>query len=519
MQKRNVHDAEKVLRSPRTALAIVRGVIPPGARKGDRFDVEISVPARDQTTSLEGGWLLEVELKEKAAVDGVGVLSGRTLGKAAGPILTTMSTDAAVPAEPRRGRILGGGVAKIDRDFTLLTDSTHRSARYTMEVSKRINERYRNPGRDAKPIAEAKDNAQIMLQVPTAYRQNISRYLAVVRRIPLWAGPQEASQLAGIQQLERELMVAATARESAMQLEAIGLKGVPALKKGLDSPDADVRFFAAESLAYLGEPAAANELFSAVHSIPEYRAHALTALGSLDEAIARLKLRDLLSDPSSAEIRYGAFRALTSLDPRDKRMSPEVIADYVHVYRPETSGPPMIHVSSHNRAEIVLFGNDLRLLPPLQLRAGRDIMLASSDADSGLIMSSHSSRHPVRRDVSSLELMDVIRRAMAMGATYPDIVAMLTMADKNHNLPGRLEIDAYPDPARIYGRLNRLTQKPSTDAVAMPNLFQWFDRSSNKPKVKSAESASADTPGNPDQPKKYLTKPSLFDRLRGRTAN
>lgn len=517
MQKRGVENAESVLRSTRTAMVVVRGSVPPGARKGDHFDVEVSILPRDQAKSLAGGWLLDTLLTEKAAVEGGGVLSGRVLGKASGAVLLAPSTDSKAVVELRRGRILGGGTSKIDRDFTLVTDSSHRSARFTMEVAKRINERYRNPGRDAKPIAEPKDKAQISLRVPSAYRQNISRYLAVIRRVPLWqTASSETLQLTRLTELEAELLAPATARDSAMHLEAIGPRGIPALRKGLLSTDPDVRFFSAEALAYLGEPAAADELAATARGIPEYRAHALTALGSLDESVARIRLRELLNDPNSAELRYGAFRALNGPDDRDRHVRHEVIDDSVHIYQPDTTGPPIVHVLSRGRAEIVLFGADMKLLAPLHLKVGRDIMLSSSDAESGLILSAFSARHPGEREVMGLEIVPVIRRAMALGATYPDIVGMLTMAEKNHNLPGRLVIDAYPDSTRIYSRLNRLSPAPPTEAVAMPNLFQWFERS-GRPKPKTPDLDA--TAGNLTEEKKYLTKPNLFDRLLRRSAN
>jgi len=68
MRVRGVENPEAVLASPNTALVLVRGYLPPGVQEGDRFDVEVRVPAQSETTSLRGAWLLETSLKEFAVL-------------------------------------------------------------------------------------------------------------------------------------------------------------------------------------------------------------------------------------------------------------------------------------------------------------------------------------------------------------------------------------------------------------------------------------------------------------------
>jgi hypothetical protein len=96
---------------------------------------------------------------------------------------------------------------------------------------------------------------------------------------------------------------------------------------------------------------------------------------------------------------------------------------------------------------------------------------------------------------------------------------MLLQADRQHNLPGRLELDKVPDPALLATRLRRLSDSPAQvrDNVAMPNLFEWSDSKKPGKKVRSNEDgALADGTGK--EPK-YLSKPSFFDRLFRRSAN
>ncbi|HLQ44655.1 MAG TPA: flagellar basal body P-ring protein FlgI, partial [Planctomycetaceae bacterium] len=84
MRKRDIRDPESLLRSPNTALVRVRAYLPPLVRKGEAFDVEVSVVDGDTTTSLNGGWLLETDLSEAAIVAGQGVMKGHSMGRAKG---------------------------------------------------------------------------------------------------------------------------------------------------------------------------------------------------------------------------------------------------------------------------------------------------------------------------------------------------------------------------------------------------------------------------------------------------
>jgi flagellar basal body P-ring protein FlgI len=86
MQERGVVEPNTLLASPATSLAWVHGYLPPGIRKGDRFDVFVEVLPDSETTSLAGGWLMETRLSELAVL-GNAVREGRVLGVVEGPLL------------------------------------------------------------------------------------------------------------------------------------------------------------------------------------------------------------------------------------------------------------------------------------------------------------------------------------------------------------------------------------------------------------------------------------------------
>jgi flagellar basal body P-ring protein FlgI len=545
MQKRGISHPDEVLRSTNSALVKVRAKIPPAVRscktagcwckdktskksdgdilrphKGDTFDVEVEAPTRDGTTSLKGGWLLETWLFETADLPGAGTLSGHTRAKASGPVLVTGGLDGqpANPADLKRGRVLGGGIATEDRGFALITD-TDRTARWTIQIANRINDRFPNRTREGKAIAEPKDGQRILLRIPPRYRQNMARYLDVLRYMPL---SQDASQESDrMDRYAEDLSDPNKARIAVLKLEGIGHRASESLKEALNSSDPDVRFFAAESLAYLDDPKAADTLTQSAREIPEYRAHALTALSSLDEPIAPLKLHELMSDSNSVELRYGAFRALRALDPADSTIVGESVGDEMFLHQVSSSGNPFIHVSSRDRAEVVLFGRDLQFQTPLLLKVGSKITLHAEAGDESIVLSRYVRGEPDRHLKSSLKIRDIVRKAVGMGATYPDIVAMLVQADKQHNLPGHLALDAVPDPALLVTRLQRNADKGSKppENVAMPNLFRWTESRKSVKDHSDDDGEAGSRDSDKAKEKTYVSKPTMLDRLMRRTGN
>src|SRR5262249_43961653 len=62
LKQREIKNIKEVLSSPNHAVVLVSALIPAGARKGDVFDVEITLPQGSRATSLRGGQLLETAL-------------------------------------------------------------------------------------------------------------------------------------------------------------------------------------------------------------------------------------------------------------------------------------------------------------------------------------------------------------------------------------------------------------------------------------------------------------------------
>jgi flagellar basal body P-ring protein FlgI len=451
MEKRGIANPAQVLASPETELVLVRGYLWPGAQKGDHFDVEVRVPAKSECTGLRGGWLLECRLRQVEFLKGA-YYEGKPLGLASGPALVDPLADGeSNRLKLTKGRILGGGVVLESRRLGLVIRPEFQNVKTAALIGNAINRRFHSFNGGAKQgVAVPENDKHIELSVFPRYKDNIERFMLVVRRLPVRESSSE--QLARLALLERMLLDPITAGDAALKLEALGKDGVKALKKGIESKKLEVRFYAAEALAYLDEPAAIAPLAEAAR-VRAFRAYALAALSTMEEFAASEALRELL-DVHSAETRYGAFRALWAMNARDPLVLGENLGDQFSYHVLDTQGTPMVHVTRSKRPEVVLFGADQRLVLPLSLDAGKQIQVNShgNDGESSVTVSRFAANEPDQKRVTSTRVDDVIRAIVALGGTYPDVFQALQQAKATHALVGRLEIDALPQGGRTFDR-------------------------------------------------------------------
>ncbi len=494
MRKRNVRNPNTILQSPDTALVIVRAYLPPLMKVGEQLDVEIILPDSAEATSLAGGWLLETSLTEQAFVPGRGVLKGHPFAKAHGAVLVSGIGRELKKDDPlmRRGRILGGAKVLKERELSIYLRNDFRSVRNSTRIADAIGRRFHHFDKFGikKPMAEAKTDQKIVLLVHPRYKDNYPRYLQVIRSIAF--RETKVSERVRLQKLHDELMTAETADKAALQLEAIGKEAIPVLEAGLKSKLAEVRFHSAVALAYLESSAGLPALVESARKERSFRVFAYAAMSTLDDAQAHLELRDLMSEPL-AETRYGAFRALWTLDKQDPFIHgipmgipkvqegsdepPKPPQWHLHVLA--TQGPPMTHCTFRTRPEVVLFGAQQEVIPPLVLSAGRNIMITAQPGDQKVTISRFAPNEQDQRKEVSLKLAEILLTVDEMGATYPDVVNMLAQASAQRNLPTPLETDALPESGRIYVRPDSPSGPTKRTKVGRehlaPNIFPRFE--------------------------------------------
>lgn len=440
MQARGVIDPNALLAARSTSLVWVHGYLAPGCRKGDRFDIAVEVPASHDTTSLSGGWLMQTRLAEKAVV-GNTIRNGHELGLAEGPLLVDPVSSGTLDSKSRiRAIVPGGGIALADRELGLVVAAEHRSFAMSKRLGDWINRRFHTVIRGAKRgVANPKTDRYIQLEVPALYRHNLPRYIRVVQSVAVIEPPE--GRHARMQLLARQLTDPVTAPVAALRLEAIGKDGIPILRKALDSDDAEIRFAAAEALAYLGESVAARHLADAARSLRSVRPAALAALAVLDDANGIDALEGLLAS-TSAETRYGAFRALERLDPGMPLVRGERLGDACRLHVLDVGGPAMIHSTRQDRPEFVFFGTEHPVARGLRAEAGRSIVVVvdGPKAEISRFMPGQSDQ---RAEVPA-DAVAIVRAIVDLGGGYPDAVQFLQQAAAGRFLSSRLAFDAVP---------------------------------------------------------------------------
>ena len=447
MASRNIAHPAKVLADPYTSLVIVTGYLPPGVQKGDRFDVEVTLPSDSETTSLRGGYLMPAPMREMVYSNGLH--EDFKKANCSGPILVEPKTGTERDKmTQRRGLALSGGVSTFNNPIGLRvnSDSVKPDKYMTMKIERAINDRFKIvDGTSSKKIAKAKDDKFIYFEIPPTYKENLSRFLDVVRCLPILE--TEAQRLERMKLLEKRLLDPTTTKRAALELEAIGKNAIDTLKLGLESDDQTVQFHSAQALAYLDVSDGAAILGKVALEDRVNRGYALLALCVMDDLDAYEELRKLMSAPT-AETRYGAFRALKVMRPTDPLVVGEQLGKKTFTLCViPTTGSPMLHVTKSHRAEIALFGENQSFKYPMTIEAANNVIVRATP-EGEVIVARFEPNRPDQKRTVSCRVEDVVRALSDVGATYPDILEVLQAAIEQNALDTSFRIDALPQTGR-----------------------------------------------------------------------
>ncbi|MFO7906220.1 MAG: flagellar basal body P-ring protein FlgI [Pirellulaceae bacterium] len=469
MRSHSVPNPEKLLESDENSLVVVRGYLPPGVQKGDRFDVQVVTPPESETSDLRGGHLFRTRLREMRVLQGR-VRSGHVAGLAGGMVVTDTlfnGTDDAV--EATRGRVLGGGQSRISRSLGLVVRGESTVRRSAM-IGSAINDRFHITDPSGKHgVATPKRDNYIELAVHRRYKNNLSRYVRVIGSIALRESAGE--RMMRIESLQRRLLEPTTAPRAALRLEAIGDDAAHVLVEGLKSPELEVRFHAAEALAYLDREEAASVLAETAIAESAFRWHALTALTVMDHVAAYESLNDLLHVKSS-ETRYGAFRALRTRNAADPVVRGESLDGKFAYHVISSNGPAMIHISKAQRPEIVVFGAEQPIVPPAFLSAGKKIMVKGLDDGQLKVTRFTTGTDADHRETCDATIDQMIRTIVKLGGRYSDVIEALQGARKGGYLESKLVVNALARPDRTYHRDESDGDEPTVRPHGpIPELF------------------------------------------------
>ncbi|VTS01977.1 flagellar p-ring protein : Flagellar P-ring protein FlgI OS=uncultured planctomycete GN=HGMM_F16E03C17 PE=4 SV=1: FlgI: HEAT_2 [Gemmata massiliana] len=465
-------NVKQLLDSPTrtTSLVIVSALIPPGARKGELIDVQVTLPSDSKTTSLQGGELFPVDLLTSdttanvssqvhtgnASGPGGRLLLGNIWAKAEGPLVAgnfvedgkAEKADTDTDGRPlyRAGFISGGARASMNRPYYLLLNPNDQNPRIGAAIAERLNSTFHTTSDPNLKVADAKNRELILLNVPTEYRHNHYRFLLVARQVPY--DPLRAGS-AYRQKLEDELMDPSTALTAAVKLEALGGDSRRSLKIGLESASPWVRFAAAEALAYLGQTDGAAELARLAEDHPALRAQCLKALASVSDASSSDRLVEMLSS-ADAELRQGAFIALRLADERHPALGGKLMNRSYYLHRVSTGhGASAVHLPGSGRSEILVFGDDVKLrgpVPPMPLGTEFTVSVPGEDGVAKVtrVVRPKGGEPEVKEVACAAELGSLLTALATLGGGYSEALELVRRASRTEVLSAPLVTDAVP---------------------------------------------------------------------------
>src|SRR5262249_46605958 len=155
-------------------------------------DLEVQVPSHSGTTSLRGGWLMQTRLTEMAVMDNT-IHEGHPLVTGEGPVLVDPSaSEQNNKGLLVRGRVLGGGVVTKSGEIVLVIPPEEKSVLLSSQIGAAINKRFSIFKHGIKEgVAHPQTDYLIKLELHPRYKDNIGRYIRVVRSIALKETPEE----------------------------------------------------------------------------------------------------------------------------------------------------------------------------------------------------------------------------------------------------------------------------------------------------------------------------------------
>ena len=426
-----VQNPSQWIDSQDTAIVMVQAKIPPGIRKGEPLDVEISLPPGSECKSLQGGILHQTVLTEMFDI-GSSFRRGNIWATVEGPILLDPTIDKKSTQYEKRAILPGKAECRFDRNFsfTLLDEERNKSqAIIAVELERCINKRFKIEG-EPTGVAKARSQPSVNVEVKmySHYREAPNRYLAVIMSIRCFESePQQAQRF---EELKQELFDPEKSQAAALQLEALPAKmGAEVLYEGMKSHNPDIRFYSTESLAYMRKSGVGPVLAEFARNDLKKRPAAIVALASMGNDLEAEENLIPLMASGDPDLRYGAFWALWRHSPDHPAIRAWPKEAYPYHYHVLPFEEPLVHATTSQRSEIVLFSQNIHLNAPFLGNAGKAIVVNVLSQEQVEIIRVNPGRiNETRLRPNSLD--KVLEAIAELGGSYQDTLDFLMEADK-----------------------------------------------------------------------------------------
>jgi hypothetical protein len=297
----------------------------------------------------------------------------KPLAMAEGPVyinpIADWADDKVKLDQRRKAVILSGGVVEEDRRIELVLNQP--SYTRAIDIADRINERFPAAPRDRQPTAQAKSDLIVRINVPSQFRDDPPRLLALISN--LFIQRAEGFELAQAQTLGDVLVANPdNASDIALAWQALGQTIRPVLRNYYDHADTAVRLTALEAGAGLGDELTTDHLSElAQHREPAVRQRVAAALVHLPSSLrGNRTLRSLLDDADTT-VRIAAYESLVTVgDPLIRRIP-------IHEDHGERlkffldlvpADKPLVYVTQSKMPTLAIFDPDEPFTTPLLAR-------------------------------------------------------------------------------------------------------------------------------------------------------
>lgn len=461
MRVRNVESPEAVLDAPWTALVKLKIYANPCDQKGDIMDVAVETSTECLATDLTGGFVLDSRLREMVNIEG-NMRTSDDKAYASGDIVILPSNATRnQESTPLKGILVGGGKLLEEQRLGLRVNPEFRHVIVTKAIEKSINSRFFfQDSNKQRLVAEGKNDWYIVIETVPKYKYDPSHFMSVL--LATGFGESDLERQERVDGCKKLLANRETARRAAVELEAIGDSAAQeVLVSGLESSDAEIRFYSAYSLAYLNKKEAIPALMDLARYEPAMRPLCLIGLSMNEDSMAREALEELLQE-REPELRFGAFWAIRHRNPTDLAVSGEMIGQDFHFVQ-IPSATPLIAVSLQTKKEIVLFGNStgVELRSPLSPTPALKITPVMGDQ---IKMTKRKTSGEVFNTIVASDVVSILRGMTIIQASYNDVVHTLNSLSNARALATPLALNPRPAAGREYVRKSPLDASSNVES-------------------------------------------------------
>jgi hypothetical protein len=384
---------EQALDGKKFTVAEVRGLIPPGARKDQTFDIIVNALSTSDATSLSRGSLYQTDLHVLGLRETDPSGSVNIYSKAQGPIFVNpayalndkSNSTGGAKLSLRNGVVLAGGRCMIDRPLRLQLRQPQRST--ARQIESRINTYFQNDADMPRTnqvaaylVADAQDEGVVNVYVPKRFRGDWQHFMGIVQHLYRDGSPGFSARQARILAQEA-VKPGAYLDDISLAWEGLGEPALPFVVPLMDATKypPSVTFAAARAAAFLGDPSAPDALLAmALQPKHPFQLAAVQALGGLPNSPGLNRMLRQLIDLPETSVRLEAYRILARN--HDSLVYTRVINEEFILDIIPSSGPPLIYASREGLPRLALFGNRMSIQTPITFTAlNTEFQIASSE--------------------------------------------------------------------------------------------------------------------------------------------